>query len=116
MATNRKSADNDKAAQTAQTETEGGQASNGRGWHGNPEGHAEAGRKGGQTVAQDREHMAKIGRRGGVAVSRDRQHMAQIGRKGGQARKEGENGAEANGDGGSSSGEASNGTNGSKAR
>ena len=61
----------------------------GRGWHGNPEGHAEAGRKGGQKVARNKEHMASIGRKGGEAVSRDRVHMAEIGRKGGQARGEG---------------------------
>ena len=60
----------------------------GRGWHGNPEGHAAAGRKGGQKVAKDRDHMAAIGRKGGEAVSRDRQHMADIGRKGGQSRGE----------------------------
>jgi general stress protein YciG len=46
----------------------------------------EAGRKGGRTVSQDREHMAAIGRRGGSTVSQDRQHMAEIGREGGQAR------------------------------
>lgn len=63
-------------------------AAGGRGWHGNPEGHAEAGRKGGQKVAKDRDHMAAIGRKGGEAVSRDRQHMAEIGRKGGQSRSE----------------------------
>ncbi len=60
----------------------------GRGWHGDPEGHAAAGRKGGQKVARNKEHMAAIGRKGGEAVSRDRQHMADIGRKGGQARGE----------------------------
>jgi len=60
----------------------------GRGWHGDPEGHAAAGRKGGQKVARDRDHMAAIGRKGGEAVSRDRQHMADIGRKGGQSRGE----------------------------
>jgi general stress protein YciG len=32
--------------------------------------------------------MAQIGRRGGEAVSGDREHMAQIGRKGGEARGE----------------------------
>ncbi|GEM_PF-854313 len=58
----------------------------GRGWHGNPEGHAEAGRKGGQTVSQNRAHMAAIGRRGGQSVSQNRGHMAEIGRKGGQSR------------------------------
>ena len=71
--------------QTAQvSEAQDSQA--GRGWHGDPEGHAEAGRKGGQKVARDRDHMASIGRKGGNAVSRDREHMASIGRKGGQAR------------------------------
>ena len=64
------------------------QDAGGRGWHGNPEGHAAAGRKGGQKVARDRDHMAAIGRKGGEAVSRDRQHMADIGRKGGQSRGE----------------------------
>ena len=53
-----------------------------------------AGRKGGQTVSQDRDHMAEIGRRGGSAVSQDRDHMAEIGREGGQARGR----TEANGD------------------
>lgn len=55
----------------------------GRGWHGNPEGHAEAGRKGGSIVSQNRQHMAEIGSRGGKKVAQDRQHMAEIGRKGG---------------------------------
>ena len=55
----------------------------GRGWHGNPEGHAAAGRKGGRKVAQDREHMAEIGRRGGSKVAQNREHMAEIGRRGG---------------------------------
>jgi uncharacterized protein len=64
-----------------------------------------AGRKGGEVVSEDREHMAEIGRKGGEAraddpdiksgetgrkggeaVSKDREHMAEIGRKGGQAR------------------------------
>jgi general stress protein YciG len=49
---------------------------------------AEIGRKGGERVSQDREHMAQIGRKGGEAVSGDREHMAQIGRKGGEARGE----------------------------
>ena len=46
----------------------------------------EAGRKGGETVSQDREHMADIGRKGGEAVRQDREHMADIGREGGTAR------------------------------
>lgn len=68
------------------TEHQSSTGTSGRGWHGDPEGHAAAGRKGGQKVARDREHMAAIGRKGGEAVSRDRQHMAEIGRKGGQSR------------------------------
>ncbi len=55
----------------------------GRGWHGNSVGHAQAGRKGGSKVSQDREHMAEIGRRGGSKVAQDREHMAAIGRRGG---------------------------------
>lgn len=55
----------------------------GRGWHGDPEGHARAGRKGGRMVSVDRRHMAEIGRRGGSKVAEDRDHMAEIGRRGG---------------------------------
>lgn len=44
------------------------------------------GRKGGEVVSKDRQHMSSIGRKGGEAVSRDRAHMAQIGQKGGEAR------------------------------
>jgi general stress protein YciG len=55
----------------------------GRGWHGDPERHAEAGRKGGSKVSENREHMAEIGRRGGAKVSENREHMAEIGRRGG---------------------------------
>ena len=43
------------------------------------------GRKGGEAVSRNREHMAQIGRKGGVAVSRDREHMANIGQKGGRS-------------------------------
>jgi hypothetical protein len=60
-----------------------GEHISGRGWHGNPEGHAAAGRKGGRKVSQDRDHMAEIGRRGGSKVAQDRDHMAEIGRRGG---------------------------------
>ena len=41
----------------------------------------EAGRKGGQVVSKDREHMSQIGRKGGESVSKDREHMAEIGRE-----------------------------------
>ncbi len=68
----------------------------GRGWHGNPEGHAEAGRKGGQSVSQNRAHMAAIGRKGGQSVSQNRNHMAEIGRRGGQSRGTKPSGDEAN--------------------
>lgn len=39
----------------------------GKGWHGNPEGHAEAGQKGGQTTAEQygSEFYSRIGRQGG---------------------------------------------------
>jgi general stress protein YciG len=47
---------------------------------------AQIGKRGGERVSQDREHMAQIGRKGGEAVSGDRDHMAEIGRKGGEAR------------------------------
>ena len=57
----------------------------GRGWHGDPAGHALAGHIGGLAVSQDREYMQSIGTKGGRAVSRDRAHMAEIGRKGGKA-------------------------------
>lgn len=50
-----------------------------------PEQRREIGRKGGQAVSRNREHMASIGRKGGVAVSENREHMAEIGRKGGRA-------------------------------
>ncbi len=47
---------------------------------------ASIGRRGGERVSQDREHMSAIGRRGGERVSRDREHMSVIGREGGQSR------------------------------
>ena len=47
---------------------------------------AEIGKKGGERVSADRDHMAKIGRRGGEIVSENRAHMAEIGKKGGEAR------------------------------
>jgi general stress protein YciG len=43
----------------------------------------EAGRRGGRTVSQDREHMAKIGREGGRSRGRDRGQQAEKGGKDG---------------------------------
>lgn len=54
-----------------------------------PEEARAAGRKGGEAVSRDREHMADIGRKGGESVSKNREHMAKIGRKGGQSRGKG---------------------------
>jgi hypothetical protein len=50
-----------------------------------PQQRSEIGRKGGEAVSRNREHMAEIGRKGGQAVSRDREHMADIGSKGGRS-------------------------------
>jgi general stress protein YciG len=99
-------------SQTAQGRTEDAENSGeGRGWHGDPEGHAEAGRKGGEAVSQDREHMAEIGRKGGEAVSQDREHMAEIGREGGEARGGASGGN--SGSGGGNSGSSRSGNSGS---
>lgn len=67
--------------------SKGGQASHqsGNAHEFTPEEARAAGRKGGEVVSQNREHMAEIGAKGGEAVSRDRAHMAQIGAKGGLA-------------------------------
>jgi general stress protein YciG len=65
------------------TEIQGSEHVTGRGWHGDPAGHAVAGREGGRKVSQNRDHMAEIGRRGGSKVAEDREHMADIGRRGG---------------------------------
>jgi len=46
-----------------------------------------AGRKGGESVSRDRNHMAIIGSRGGKIVSQDSGHMAAIGSKGGKKEK-----------------------------
>jgi general stress protein YciG len=62
----------------------------GRGWHGNSEGHARAGRKGGMATAKsrDRSFYEDIGRRGGEASSGSfepgSQRAREAGRKGGQ--------------------------------
>jgi uncharacterized protein len=52
----------------------------------------EAGRKGGETTAREHgpEFYSEIGKKGGEAVSQDREHMAEIGRKGGQSRQDGD--------------------------
>lgn len=102
-------ADNSRTSQSrasssgseSRTASEQKNSTRGRGWHGDPDGHAAAGSKGGQKVSQDREHMARIGRKGGQTIAKDRQHMAEIGRKGGQSKKE---------NGGEESGSTSNGS------
>jgi general stress protein YciG len=68
-----------------------------RGWHGNPEGHRSAGKKGGQArkaqIAQDPSlSYAMLGRKGGEARKRQIQSDPKmsyqaLGRMGGQARK-----------------------------
>lgn len=62
-----------------------------RGWHGDSQGHARAGRKGGEKVSQDREHMREIGRKGGQAsggnFANNRQRAQEAGRKGGESRR-----------------------------
>lgn len=70
-----------------QIASKGGKAAHikGRAHEFTPDQAREAGRKGGQSVSQNRSHMARIGRKGGEAVSGDRVHMAEIGRKGGAA-------------------------------
>lgn len=61
----------------------------GKGWHGDPEGHAAAGRKGGEKVSQNRQHMAEIGRKGGQVsggnFANNPQRAREAGRKGGEA-------------------------------
>jgi uncharacterized protein len=42
----------------------------------------EAGRKGGKTISQDREHMARIGRKGAKVTNQDRTRMRESGRTG----------------------------------
>ena len=48
-----------------------------RGWHGDSEGHAKAGRKGGIAVSKDKEHMAEIGRKGGQVSGQSRSKQEQ---------------------------------------
>jgi len=80
---------NESAKKRTGHESAGQDARAGRGWHGDSDGHAAAGQKGGQKISRDRDHMAQIGKKGGEAVSRNREHMAEIGRRGGQAKAEG---------------------------
>lgn len=62
----------------------------GSGWHGDPEGHAEAGRKGGQTTSRERgeEFYSEIGRKGGEAsptkFEKGSERAREAGRKGGE--------------------------------
>jgi hypothetical protein len=59
----------------------------GRGWHGDPEGHAAAGRIGGAKMALDREEMGRRGRIGGLARSKNPETMSAIGKLGAAARR-----------------------------
>jgi hypothetical protein len=64
----------------------------GRGWHGDPEGHAEAGQKGGETVAKKRgpEFFSMIGKKGGQSsggkFKKGSERAREAGRKGGRSR------------------------------
>ncbi|HEY1074385.1 MAG TPA: stress-induced protein [Patescibacteria group bacterium] len=65
---------------------------NGRGWHGDPAGHAKAGKKGGETTSQrfGREFYEKIGEKGGEAsggkFEKGSERAKQAGKKGGESR------------------------------
>jgi uncharacterized protein len=67
----------------------------GSGWHGDPEGHAEAGRKGGEKVAEERgpEFFSEIGKKGGEAsptkFEKGSEAAREAGRKGGESSGEG---------------------------
>jgi uncharacterized protein len=60
----------------------------------------EAGRRGGTKVAAERgsKFYSEIGRKGGEAVSQNREHMARIGRRGGERRGKGTRPPESDGD------------------
>lgn len=64
----------------------------GRGWHGDPEGHADAGREGGETTARKYgpEFYSEIGRKGGKKspgnFKNNPQRAREAGRKGGSSR------------------------------
>jgi general stress protein YciG len=68
----------------------------------------EAGRRGGAKVAAERgsKFYSEIGRKGGEAVSQNREHMANIGRKGGERRGKASRETEAVPPEGTESGEA----------
>ena len=63
----------------------------GKGWHGDPEGHAKAGKKGGKITARThgREFYEKIGRKGGKMspgkFKEGSRRAREAGRKGGRA-------------------------------
>lgn len=65
---------------------------NGRGWHGDPAGHAKAGKKGGQTTSGKfgSEFYRAIGGKGGEAsggkFEKGSERAKQAGKKGGEAR------------------------------
>jgi hypothetical protein len=64
--------------------------SDNRGWHGDPKGHAEAGRKGGETTSQKygKEFYEEIGKEGGQSsptkFKKGDKRAKEAGRKGGQ--------------------------------
>jgi general stress protein YciG len=68
-------------------------AKKGRGWHGDPDGHKKAGRKGGQATASShgQDFYSSIGRKGGQVspgnFANDPQRARAAGQKGGKARK-----------------------------
>ena len=71
------------AARQREIASQGGKASHasGKGHEFTSEEAREAGRKGGEVVSRDREHMAQIGRQGGQARSNEGQGQAQTGQR-----------------------------------
>ena len=67
-------------------------AEKGRGWHGDPDGHASAGQRGGETTAKKygQEFYSEIGRKGGKAspgnFKNNPERAREAGRKGGSSR------------------------------
>lgn len=65
----------------------------GRGWHGDPDGHAAAGRQGGETVSKERgpQFFSEIGKKGGEAsggkFKKGSERAREAGRKGGRSRR-----------------------------